>query len=73
MIREYLQLVFKNEEGRNFTLTVYDPKENLTEAEVTETMDQVIATNLFASNGGELKSKVSARVVNREVTPVVDF
>lgn len=73
MIREYLQMIFKNEQGGNFTLTVYDPREDVTEAEISEAMNEIVTRNIFASNGGELKSKVAARIVTREVNSVVEF
>ena len=73
MIRKYLQLTFKNQEGGNFTLSVNDPKENITEAEVEGVMDTIIDQNAFYTNGGELASKNSARIVTRQIDTLAEF
>ena len=73
MVREYLQMVFKNNEGGNFTLTVYDPREDITEEEVSDAMTEILEKGVFISPGGELKSKEAARTVTREVDSIVEF
>lgn len=73
MIRKYLQLTFKNQEGGNFTLSVYDPKEDVTEAEVESVMDTILDQNAFSTNGGELASKNSARIVTRQIDTLAEF
>ncbi|MCR3922749.1 MAG: DUF2922 domain-containing protein [Firmicutes bacterium] len=68
-----LQLVFRNEDGRLFTLNVQNPKDDLTEATVTPVMDLILAKNLFQSTGGALVQKVSARLVSRDTVDVAAF
>ncbi|MDW7650333.1 MAG: DUF2922 domain-containing protein [Bacillota bacterium] len=65
-----LQLVFRNATGGLFTINLANPRDNLTELEVSGVMDQVLAKNIFQSTGGLLTGKVRARLVSREV---VDF
>lgn len=55
-----LVMRFKNEEGRNVALRLRYPKSTLTNQQVKDLMDTVIAKNIFASSGGDLVSTVSA-------------
>lgn len=72
-MEQFLQLVFRNEEGTLFTLQLGFPRESLTEAEVTLVMDQVIAKNVFQSTGGALVEKVRARLTSREIQDIATF
>ena len=73
MIREYLQMTFRNQEGGNFTLSVYDPKDDLTSEEVEAVMDIILQNNTFTSPGGDLKSKSAARIITREVETLATY
>lgn len=66
MMETVLQLVFRNTEGRLFTLNVPEPKTDLAEVDVTTVMDLILSKNLFVSTGGALVSKVAARIVSRD-------
>ena len=68
-----LQLVFRNEEGGLFTLNIPDPREDLTEEDVTAVMDLVLAKGVFSGTGGGLVSKVRARIATRETVDFVSF
>jgi hypothetical protein len=63
-------------EGSYFTLSVDDIKadENgiptVTEAEVNDLMDLVIATNIFATSKGDLTGKKDAKIVTTETNEV---
>lgn len=61
-----LELVFRNESGQEVTLSLADPKDSLTKAEAETVMDNIITQNIFTSKGGDLVSKVDARVRSRE-------
>ena len=61
-----LQLIFRNAEGRQYSLTVPRPRPDLTEAEVTAVMDLILEKNIFESTGGALVEKVAASVISRE-------
>lgn len=66
-----IELIFKNEIGRNVTISLDDPIEPVDPAKVTAVMDLVVAQQAFVSNGGFLMSKVGARVVERNVEPIL--
>ena len=68
-----LQLVFRNEQGKLFTMNLAHPKGNLTAAEITAAMDVVVQKNIFQSTGGLVVSKVRARLTSREAVDVVTF
>lgn len=66
-----LQLVFMNEQGRSVMVTIPDPKPTLTSAEVEEAMQSIIAKGVFTSPGGALTTVSAARLISREVTPLI--
>ena len=59
-----LRMVFRNQAGRNVTITLDNPRDNLTAAEVEAAMDLVIARNIFTSSGGDLVSKQDIRIID---------
>ena len=63
-----LQMSFVNAAGTRTTISLDNPKDTLTESEVTAAMDQLIAKNIFNSAGGDLVAKYSAQIVDRTVT-----
>ena len=62
-----LRMVFKNENGSNFTINLDNPRDNLTTPEVTSAMDTIIAKNVFLTSGGALVSKQDAQIIDRTV------
>lgn len=68
MIVKTLQLVFQTAAGSRFTISLPDPVDTLTEADVQAAMDTIIAKNVFNVNGADLTGKVAARIVSRETT-----
>jgi uncharacterized protein YggL (DUF469 family) len=65
-----LELIFKNELGRNVTISLDNPIEPVNPALVSQVMDQVVAENAFVSSGGSLVSKFAARIVERNVDDI---
>lgn len=63
-----LELIFLNEMGRQAKLVVDEPRENVTEAEITNAMDAIIASGVFITNGGSYVEKHSAKVIERTET-----
>jgi len=52
-------------------MSVDDPREDLTPAEVQAVMDDVIAKNIFNSSGGDLVSVKSAEVITTNVNELI--
>jgi len=63
-----LELQFLNEEGKVVKLSIEDPKDTLTEAEISTAMDAILTANVFISKGGRYVSKKGARIIERQVT-----
>ena len=61
-----LELVFRAANGREVTISLADPRETLTLADVTAVMADIIARNIFITTGGELRDIVDARIRTRE-------
>lgn len=67
-VTQTLRMVFLNQGNNNVTLSLDNPRNNLTAAEVQAAMDTIIAKNIFTSSGGDLVSKVSARIIDTTTT-----
>lgn len=65
-----LVMTFLNEGGSKVSLSVTNPKDNLTEAEINSAMDTVISKGIFFSTGGNLVSKDSAKIIDKNVTDI---
>ncbi len=63
-----LVMNFLNEEGKKTAVRVNNVKEDITDAEVSAAMDVIIAKNIFASTGGDLKFKDSAEITDKNST-----
>jgi hypothetical protein len=61
---QVLRMVFLNTLNKQVTISLNNPKDTLTAAQVQGVMDTVIAKNIFTSSGGDLASKVSARIID---------
>ena len=64
-----LVMTFVSQDNSKVSLTVQDPREDLTEAEIKSAMELVVARNIFAPNGIDLVSSLDAKVVVTETTP----
>ncbi len=65
-----LELKFLNEDDHIVTISLDQPVEPVDTQAVNDAMDEIITQNIFFSSGGDLVSKKSARIVERNVTPV---
>lgn len=66
-----LQIVFQNEKGKRFTVSVDEPIENLTEELVQQVAAELIGTNMFVLEGQPLEQLLSAKVIERQVTDIL--
>lgn len=67
-----LQMTFTNSLGKKMTLSINDPKEDLQKSEVESAMNEIIGKNIFNSNGADLVAISGARIVDREVTELIE-
>jgi hypothetical protein len=67
-----LRLTFSTTGGKTFTISVANPKEDLTKAEVEAVMETIISKNIFLTSGGELSLKRDAKVVGMSTDDLYD-
>ena len=65
-VTKKLLMTFKTDEDKNVSISVEDPKQNLTESEILEAMNLIIEKDVFMPNGETLLEKVGAKVVETE-------
>ena len=67
-INKKLVMTFKTTDDKKVSLTVDNPREDLSEEEVKTAMELIIEKNIFAPGGADLASLVSAKVVQTDTT-----
>ena len=67
-IKTKLLMTFKSSDDKKVSITVDNPREDLTETEIKEAMNTIIEKDIFSPNGGYLVSAVSAKVVQTDTT-----
>ena len=72
MPEKRLVMTFATEGGTKVSISLNDPREDLTAGEVETAMDGIIAANIFTTTGGNLVAKDSARVIETETTVLYD-
>ena len=63
-----LVMTFKTTDDKKVSLTVDNPREDLTEEEVKTTMELIKEKNIFVPGGADFASLVSAKVVETDTT-----
>lgn len=63
-----LVMTFKTTDDKKISLTVDNPREDLSEEEVKTAMELIKEKNIFAPGGADLASLVSAKVVQTDTT-----
>lgn len=63
-----LLMTFKTIDNKKVSLSVDNPREDITESEIKDAMDLVVSKNIFAPNGADIISAVEAKVVVTDTT-----
>ena len=63
-----LLMTFKTSDDKKVSLSVDNPREDITESEIKDAMDLVVSKNIFAPNGADIVSAVEAKVVVTDTT-----
>ena len=66
--KKRLVMSFKNELDRVVSISVDDPREDITELEIKEFMQMVVEKKVFNPNGAEIVAVVEAKVVVTDTT-----
>ena len=62
-----LELKFTLSDEKTMTLTIPNPKADLTDQQIANAMQSIVAGNVFDRNGAYVVGIYSARIVDREV------
>jgi len=65
-------MTFNNALGNAVTITLPNPKTDLTATQVQTVMDQIIAKNIFLTSGGDLISKRDVKIVDTTTDDLFD-
>ncbi|WP_195928819.1 DUF2922 domain-containing protein [Clostridium sp. 1001270J_160509_D11] len=63
-----LVMVFKNSVGKNVSISIDDPKDNITETEIKTTMELIVEKNIFKKNDYAFVEAVKAKIVTTDTT-----
>ena len=63
-----LTMSFLTSDDRKVSLSVDNPREDITETQIKSAMDLVVEKNIFAPNGADIVSTVEAKVVVTDTT-----
>ena len=63
-----LVMTFKTTDDKKVSLSVENPREDITESEIKDAMDLVVSKNIFAPNVADIVSAVEAKVVVTDTT-----
>ena len=63
-----LVMTFKTTDDKKVSLSVDNPREDITETEIKSAMDLVVEKNIFAPNGADIVASVEAKVVVTDTT-----
>lgn len=70
--KKVLRMTFNNALGGTVSITLPEPKEGITTAEIEAVMDQIIAKNIFLGAGGAMVSKSDIKIVNTTTDDLYD-
>ena len=68
---QVLEMQFETSGGKKLTISVDEPRANLTALEVETGMQSLIASNVLEANGFGLASAFSARLIERNVSDLM--
>ena len=63
-----LVMTFKTDDDKKISLSVDDPREDVSEAEIKSAMDLVVDKNIFAPGGADIVEAIEAKVVVTDTT-----
>lgn len=67
MNKKKLEMDFLDEMNKRFRLSIDNPKEDLDIIQVEVAMDEILANNIFISNGVDLAGAEAARIITTSV------
>ncbi len=65
-----LQMLFKNDLGRNFRVNVDDVKDDVTPEDIKGCMDEIVTSDIFKANSEGIAGIAGAKIITTEVEEV---
>ena len=66
--KKRLVMNFKTTGDKKISISVDNPRENITESEIRSVMTLILSSNIFLPNGDELSLLIDAKVVETDTT-----
>ena len=63
-----LVMIFRNSAGKNVTISIDDPKDDLTEEQIKTAMELIVEKNVIKKNDYALVEAVEAQIVTTQTT-----
>ena len=63
-----LVMTFKSSDDKKISLSVDNPREDITENEIKSAMDLIVSKNIFAPNGSDIVAVVEAKIIVTDTT-----
>lgn len=70
--RKVLRMSFNTALGTVVSITLPDPKADVTAAQIEAVMDQIIAKNIFTGTGGDYVSKRDVKIIDTVTDDLYD-
>ena len=67
-VTKRLVMVFKSTADKQVSISIDNPREDVTEEEIKDVMDLILSSNIFLPNGEELAYLVEAKIVVTNTT-----
>jgi len=71
--KKVLRMTFNSAVGTAVSITLSEPKTDLTAAQIEAVMDQIIAKDIFLTSGGALVSKRDVKIVDTTTDDMYDL
>ena len=71
--KKVLRMTFNSALGSAVSITLSEPKADLTAAQIEAVMDQIIAKDIFLTSGGALVSKRDVKIVDTTTDDLYDL
>ena len=72
VVSKTLRLTFSTSMGKSFSITLKNPKSDITAAQATAVIDTIIAKDIFFTSSGALVAKKDVKVLDNTTTDLYD-
>lgn len=70
--KKILRVTFETAFGSAFSISLPEPREDVTTAEIEAAMELIIAKNIFSTSGGDLTAKRDIKIIDTTTNDLYD-